>query len=509
MRSIISPFVQTFAFFGKELAEVLRQPRLILSLILGPFLILLLFGIGYRNQPRPVRTLFVADPSSPLAKQIEGYASTISPQLIYAGVTGDQNQAMAQLRQGSVDLIAVAPQNAYQTVRTNHQAIFTLYHNEIDPAQSSYISYLGQLYVDEVNRRVISTLTGQGQSQAANVQQDLIAARDNAQTMKSAIQAGDSVATLANQQKLQGNVSTLTVALGASLGLLNGIQQNVGGSGDPSNAALPQNVLQDLQQNAKQAANPTNSTDKAGQISRIDKILADLDQLNQEISDFRSISPEILVRPFGVDTHTISTVDITALDFFTPAVIALLLQHIAVTISALSIVRERRSGTMELFRVSPVSSLEIIIGKYVSYMLFGAVIAAILAALIYFGLKAPMLGSWVNFAVVILGLLFASLGFGFVISITADNESQAVQLAMITLLISVFFSGFILDLRYFWPPVRIVSYLMPATYGINLLQNVMLRGSAVGGVLIAGLFAIGIVAFLLAWILLKRLMSRR
>ncbi len=509
MRSIISPLVQSSAFFRKELAEVLRQPRLILSLILGPFLILLLFGIGYRNQPRPVRTLFVADPTGPLAKQIEGYASTISPQLIYAGVTGDQNQAMAQLRQGTVDLVAVAPENAYQTVRSNHQAIFALYHNEIDPSQSSYISYLGQLYVDEVNRRVISTLAGQGQSQAASVQQDLTAARDNAQAMKTAIQAGDAAAVLASQQKLQTNVSTLTVALGASLGLLNGIQQNVGGSGDPNTTVLPQNLLQDLQQNTNQAADPANVADTAGQVSRIDKILADIDRLNQEITDFRSISPVILVRPFGVDTHTISTVEITALDFFTPAVIALLLQHIAITISALSIVRERRSGAMELFRVSPVSSLEIIIGKYVSYMLFGAVIAAILAALIYFGLKAPMLGSWVNFAVVILALLFASLGFGLVISITADNESQAVQLAMITLLLSVFFSGFIMDLRYFWPPVRIVSYLLPATYGINLLQNVMLRGSAVGGVMIGGLFAIGIAAFLLAWVLMRRSMSRR
>jgi ABC-2 type transport system permease protein len=509
VRSIFSPLIQASAFFRKELAEVLRQPRLILSLILGPFLILLVFGIGYRNQPRPVRTLFVADPASPLGQQIQSYATTISPQLIFAGVTADKNQAIAQLQQGSVDLVAVAPENAYQTVRSNHQAIFTLYHNEIDPAQSSYISYLGQLYVDEVNRRVISALAGQGQEQAGSVQQDLASARDNAQAMKTAIQAGDSAAALANQQKLQGNVSTLTVALGASLGLLNGIQQNVGGSGDPNSSTLPQNLLQDLQQNTSQAASPSGESGSAGEVSRIDKILADIDQLNQEITDFRSISPVILVRPFGVDTHTISTVEITALDFFTPAVIALLLQHIAVTISALSIVRERRSGTMELFRVSPVSSLEIIIGKYVSYLLFGSLIAAVLSALIYFGLKSPMLGSWVNFGIVILGVLFASLGYGFIISITADNESQAVQLAMITLLISVFFSGFILDLRYFWPPVRILSYLMPATYGINLLQNVMLRGSAIGGQLIAGLFAIGSVAFLIAWVLMRRSMSRR
>lgn len=509
MRSIFGPFIRTSAFFTKELAEVLRQPRLILSLILGPFLILLLFGIGYRNQPRAVRTIFVADPGSPLAKQIQSYAGNISPELIYSGVTGDQNQAIGQLRQGNVDLVAVAPNNAYQTVRSNHQAIFTLYHNEVDPSQASYIQYLGQLYVDEVNRRVISSLAGQGQSQSANVQQDLNDARQNAQAMKTALQAGDAASARQSQAKIQTNVAGLAIALGASAGLLNGIQQNVGSTDSATTNTNPSGILQDLQQNTSQNAIPDGAVNYTPQIARIDKALADIDQLNGEISDFRAISPDILVRPFGVDTQSISTVAITALDFFTPAVIALLLQHIAVTIAALSIVRERRSGTMELFRVSPVSSMETILGKYISYLVFGLVIGAILAALIFFGLRVPMLGSWVNVTLVGLALLFASLGFGFIISIIADTESQAVQLAMIALLLSVFFSGFFLDLRYFWPAVRVISYLLPATYAINLLQNIMLRGSAISGTFIAGLLGLGILTFLIAWLLLRRLMARR
>ncbi len=69
-----------------------------------------------------------------------------------------------------------------------------------------------------------------------------------------------------------------------------------------------------------------------------------------------------------------------------------------------------------------------------------------------------MLGTWQNYALVCIALIFTSLGLGFVISLLAETESQAVQLAMIALLLSVFFSGFILDLRYFWEPVRVISY---------------------------------------------------
>ena len=50
--------IRTSAFLGKEVAEVLHQPRLILTLVLGPFLILLLFGVGFRYQNPPLRALF-------------------------------------------------------------------------------------------------------------------------------------------------------------------------------------------------------------------------------------------------------------------------------------------------------------------------------------------------------------------------------------------------------------------------------------------------------------------
>lgn len=141
-------------------------------------------------------------------------------------------------------------------------------------------------------------------------------------------------------------------------------------------------------------------------------------------------------------------------------------------------------------------------------MLFGAVIALILTLLIVFGLGVPMLGSWVNYAMVVAALLFASIGFGFVISLIVDTDSQAVQYSMILLLSSVFFSGFFLSLRSLLPSVRVVSWMLPATYGTQLLQDIMLRGNAGSLRLLGALSGIGVLLYIVSWLLLTRRMAR-
>src|SRR5512146_1983153 len=103
MGRFLSPLIRISAFLHKEVAEILRQPRLIFTLVLGPFLILFLFGVGYRNQARALRTLFVVDPKSALASQIQEYATSLGPQLVYMGSTADEADARRRLSAREVD----------------------------------------------------------------------------------------------------------------------------------------------------------------------------------------------------------------------------------------------------------------------------------------------------------------------------------------------------------------------------------------------------------------------
>jgi ABC-2 type transport system permease protein len=140
-------------------------------------------------------------------------------------------------------------------------------------------------------------------------------------------------------------------------------------------------------------------------------------------------------------------------------------------------------------------------------MLFGGVIAAILSALLVFILHVPMLGNWWYFALVIAAVLFTSMGIGFAISIISQTDSQAVQYSMIILLASVFFSGFIMGLEHLWQPVKVISWMLPTTYGTVLLRDIALRGVDPNWWLLGGLIAIGLALMLISWRLMRRLIA--
>ncbi len=133
----------------------------------------------------------------------------------------------------------------------------------------------------------------------------------------------------------------------------------------------------------------------------------------------------------------------------------------------------------------------------------------ILTLLVVYGLGVPMLGSWANYALVVFALLCASLSLGFFVSLSAKTDSQAIQSAMVILLASIFFSGFFLALYRLWTPVQAVSWALPVTYGINLLQSVMLRGQFPNILLLGALFLYAFLLFLFNWWRLRRVMARQ
>jgi ABC-2 type transport system permease protein len=106
--SFASFLIRISAFLRKEIFEVLRQPQLLLTLILGPFLILLFFGIGFRNEAQSLRTQFVVEGDPALAELVDQYAAALGGQLIYTGIS-NLNTAEQAMSAGKIDLIVVVP----------------------------------------------------------------------------------------------------------------------------------------------------------------------------------------------------------------------------------------------------------------------------------------------------------------------------------------------------------------------------------------------------------------
>jgi ABC-2 type transport system permease protein len=163
---------------------------------------------------------------------------------------------------------------------------------------------------------------------------------------------------------------------------------------------------------------------------------------------------------------------------------------------------------LEVFRISPIGSAEIIGGKVVAYGVIGGAIGLLTLALLTAGLGIPLLGGAGLVVGVVMLLLLASIGLGLLVAVLSDSERQVVQMSLLILLASVFFSGFVLPLDEFSRPVQALAYMLPVTHGIRLMQDLMLRGTTVYEWQYAALAAIAAVTLVLSWLLLRRSMTR-
>lgn len=499
--------IRTSAFVRKEMAAIVRQPRLVAILVLGPFLILLLFGLGYRDTPRSLRTIVIVPEDSRIRAEIDEILGSLRGSLDIVSTDSDKDAALARLDRREIDLILVTPADPYNDILQSQQSQFELIHHEIDPLEVLYVNTLERAYVQEINRQVLIRAVEQAQTRAETIEERLATTQADAASLHADLEVGNGEAALRDVNKMIVDFQALNLSIAASLSLFEGVQ-SLAVEQEESMMQLEERLNQIEQQLIALSALDAQKVDFGAELEQVELIEAELASIQTSIATFQGINGRVLVSPFAGKTISFTQAELGPIDFYVPGVIALLLQHMAVTLAALSIVRERNGGTIELFRAAPLTALETVLGKMVSFLLLTAVLAAILTLLIIFGLKTPLLGGWGSYTAVVLALLFTSLSLGFAISVISQTDSQAVQFSMIVLLASIFFSGFFIALHRLLAGVHVVSWLLPATYGTALLQDVMLRGRAIAPLPIAGLLLLGLVFFLFAWRRLARLMAR-
>jgi ABC-2 type transport system permease protein len=405
---------QTSAFSRKELAEVLRQPRLLVLLALGPFLVLLIFGSGYRRALPEMEAMLVVPPDSPFATELSAADDLLREEIRIVGTSGDEGAAMAALADGDVDLVIVFPADPVADVRSGRRSAIRVLHTQLDPVVAQGLGYAAHLAVEEVNTRVLAGGLGEAQDAATRV--------------SASLRRGGALATA-----------------------------------DP----------------------------------RAEETMV-------EVEDLSAVDPSILARPFeGAVTTTGATLR-TITDYYAPSAVAVLLQHLGISFAALTMVRERRLGFDEIFAMSRVRPLSVVVGKLASYAVLGTVLAAILLLTLRYGLGVPVAGSPLHVAVALIAVVVTGACIGLVVSLVSKSDAQAVQIAMLLLLASLFFSGFFLPLAQLQEATRPLSWLLPATHGIQLLQGTMLRGDPLGWSPMAWLMGLAVAAFLLAWTLTRR-----
>ena len=166
--------------------------------------------------------------------------------------------------------------------------------------------------------------------------------------------------------------------------------------------------------------------------------------------------------------------------FLVPGLIAYIAMITAVASTALSIVREKESGTLEQIRMAPIGTFAFVVGKTVPYFLISLLSAAliILASMLLFGL--PMRGNWLALLLAMSLFLIGALATGLVISTVADSQQVAFQLALlISLLPTLILSGFIFPIGSMPPALQLITNVVPARYFLVALRGIVLKGASV------------------------------
>ena len=184
-------------------------------------------------------------------------------------------------------------------------------------------------------------------------------------------------------------------------------------------------------------------------------------------------------------------------NFLLPGLTAVLLLNVTTFLTAFSIVREKERGTLEQLFVTPVRPMGLLLGKLLPYLGIGFFELAMIVSAMRFLFRVPIHGNVVLLAFLSLPYIFVSLSLGILISSKATSQAHAMQLAFLTILPSVFFSGYIFPRetmpRFFY----VLSYFVPASYFINITRGIILRGAGWGHLWIDALALFGMGALLL------------
>lgn len=164
-------------------------------------------------------------------------------------------------------------------------------------------------------------------------------------------------------------------------------------------------------------------------------------------------------------------------NFFVPGVIGVVLQIATTFATAMSIVRERERGTLEQLLVSPLSRWGLMLGKLTPYLVIGMAMASGLFAIMRFLFDVPIAGSLVALYTSTVVYIFALLSLGLLISTGAKNQIQALQMTMVFIMPSVFFSGFIFPRETMPWIFQAIGAALPTTYFIELMRAIILRGA--------------------------------
>lgn len=235
------------------------------------------------------------------------------------------------------------------------------------------------------------------------------------------------------------------------------------------------------------ATDPNTASTLTNYISSITKDYEE--QLNENSNTLYNIVPEtkMLYNPQLKGVHN-----------YVPGVMALVLMLVCVMMTAISIVKEKETGTMEILLVSPFKPVMVIFSKAIPYLLLSIINVAIILLLSVYVLELPVNGSVLLLFAESILFIITCLSLGILISVKTNSQQVAMLISLMGMLLpTMLFSGFMFPIENMPVPLQIISNAIPAKWYYIIVKSIMIKGLGFSAVWKETLILFGITIFLL------------
>ena len=181
--------------------------------------------------------------------------------------------------------------------------------------------------------------------------------------------------------------------------------------------------------------------------------------------------------PLTVASRVWYNEELRSRNMIVPGLVAVIMMIIAAMLTSLTIAREWERGTMEQLAATPVTRLEVVLGKLLPYVGIGLVdVVAITVAAVWL-FDVPFRGSPLLLGVLTLQFLVGACGLGIFVSAGTRSQLTATQVGiMVSYLPALLLSGFMFAIAAMPAPLRAITYLVPARYFLVVTRGIFLKG---------------------------------
>lgn len=209
-----------------------------------------------------------------------------------------------------------------------------------------------------------------------------------------------------------------------------------------------------------------------------------MDYANRIIVQYvkESAAGKVRIKPAAIDLRTRAwyNPDLRSRNYNVPGVIAIIIMLTCLLLTSMAVVREREIGTMEQLMVTPIKSIELMLGKTIPFALIGFFDVFLVTLVGVFWFDIPIKGSLLLLTGSTAVYLLSVLGIGLFISTISRTQQQAMMATFLFYIPAVLLSGFMFPVKNMPEVIQYATYINPLRYFLVIIRGIFLKGNGIG-----------------------------